>query len=403
MERNICIHGHFYQPPRENPWLEDVELQDSAYPYHDWNERITDECYQPNTASRILSEDGWINKIVNNYSKISFNFGPTLLSWLEKNRPETYQAIIDADKKSIKNFSGHGSALAQAYNHIIMPLASKRDKETQIKWGIKDFEHRFGRKPVGMWLPEAAVDQETLDLLAGAGIGFTILAPYQARRVRKLGTDKWQEIGPGGVDTKMAYLVRTAGGGSIMVFFYDGLISSAVAFERLLSNGERFAVRLVEGFGGEKTSAQLVNIATDGETFGHHHRHGDMALAYALDFIEANGLAKITNYPEFLTNNPPAYEAEIRENTAWSCAHGVERWRNDCGCNTGLHPGWAQSWRAPLRKALNWLGNKVARNYEEMAAQYFKDPWEARNDYIEVIMDRSPEYLQHWLEKHCAP
>ncbi|MEW6423262.1 MAG: DUF3536 domain-containing protein [Bacillota bacterium] len=402
MDRYICIHGHFYQPPRENPWLEDVELQDTAYPYHDWNERITAECYEPNTASRILDGDGWIKRILNNYTKISFNFGPTLLSWVEKNEPEVYRAVIAADRESSRNFSGHGSALAQAYNHVIMPLANRRDKYTQVLWGIKDFEHRFGRRPEGMWLPETAVDLETLDIMAEQGIRFTILAPYQARRVRKIGSGNWHDIGPRGLDTTVPYQVRLPGTGrTINVFFYNMDISRAVAFEKLLANGERFANRLLGGFNDERQSAQLVNIATDGETYGHHHRHGDMALAYALHYIEANKLARITNYAEFLERHPPTLEAEINENTSWSCAHGVERWRNNCGCNSGMRPGWSQAWRAPLRNALNWLRNALAPRYEEKARQYLKDPWAARDDYIAVVLDRSPESVHRFLERHA--
>ncbi|MFZ5644317.1 MAG: DUF3536 domain-containing protein [Bacillota bacterium] len=401
MDRYICIHGHFYQPPRENPWLEDVEFQDSAYPYHDWNERITDECYEPNTSSRILSEDGWIKRIADNYSKMSFNFGPTLLSWMEINRPEVYRAIIESDIKSRDNFSGHGSALAQAYNHIIMPLANRRDKTTQVIWGIKDFEHRFGRKPEGMWLPETAVDLETLDIMAQYGIAFTILAPYQARRVRKIGTDRWNDIGHEGIDTTMPYVVRTGDNGrSICVFFYNGAISSAVAFERLLSNGERFAMRLLGAFQEELAGSQLVNIATDGETYGHHHRHGDMALAYATHFIETKKLARIINYPEYLKKFPPGYEVEIKEESSWSCAHGVERWRGNCGCNSGLHPGWGQAWRSPLRKGLNWLRDEAALIYEEMALEYFKNPWEVRNNYIDVVLNRTPEKIREFIGKY---
>ncbi len=402
MERYICIHGHFYQPPRENPWLENIELQDSAYPYHDWNERITAECYEPNTASRILDPDGWIKKIVNNYTKISFNFGPTLLSWLKTNEPDVYCAIIEADRESQKNFSGHGCAFAQAYNHMIMPLANRRDKYTQVIWGIKDFEDRFGRRPEGMWLPETAVDLETLDIMAELGIHFTVLAPYQARRYRKIGASNWSEAGHKGIDITMPYLIRLPDSGrTINVFFYNGEISRAVAFEKLLTNGERFAQRLLGGFYEEKSAPQLVNIATDGETYGHHHRHGDMALAYALHYIESNRLARITNYAEYLEQHPPTHEVEINENTSWSCAHGVERWRNNCGCNSGLRPGWSQAWRAPLRNALNWLRNTAAPLYEERARQFLKDPWAARNDYITVILDRSPEGLQRFLAKHA--
>lgn len=400
MNKHICIHGHFYQPPRENPWLEDIEFQDAAYPYHDWNEKITDECYEPNATSRILGEDGWIKRIVDNYSKINFNFGPTLLSWMEANRPEVYRAIIESDGKSSSNFSGHGSAMAQAYNHIIMPLANSRDKETQVIWGIRDFEYRFGRKPEGMWLPETAVDLETLDIMVRHGIKFTVLAPYQASRFRKKGEVLWRDTGSG-IDTTRPYSVQTGkAGGIINVFFYDGGVSAAVAFEKLLSNGDRFAQRLLAAFDQSREGPLLVNIATDGETFGHHHRHGDMALAYAIHYIENNNLAVITNYSQYLKRYPPEYEVEIKENSSWSCAHGVERWRSNCGCNSGLHPGWGQEWRKPLRNALNLLRDLAAPQYEKMAAKYLKDPWEARNDYIEVINRRTPEYLEGWLKKH---
>ncbi len=402
MERYICIHGHFYQPPRENPWLEAVELQDSAYPYHDWNERITDECYAPNAASRILNGKGRIKKIVNNYSKISFNFGPTLLSWLEINEPEVYQAILEADQESQKRFSGHGSAIAQTYNHMIMPLANRRDKYTQVIWGIRDFEHRFCRKPEGMWLPETAVDLETLEIMAEQGIKFTILAPHQARKVRKIGSDNWQEVGPGGIDPTMPYQVRFRSSGKLLnIFFYDGPISRSVAFEDLLISGEYFAHRLLSGFLDSRTWHQIVNIATDGETYGHHHRHGDMALAYALDYIEANKLALITNYGEYLEKHPPTHEVEIIDNTSWSCAHGVERWRNNCGCNSGMHPGWSQAWRAPLRNALNWLRNTLAPQFEQLCQVYLRDPWSARNDYISVILNRSDASIQGFLRKHA--
>lgn len=402
MNRYICIHGHFYQPPRENPWLEDIELQDAAYPYHDWNKRITAECYEPNTASRILDNYGWIKKIVNNYVKISFNFGPTLLSWMETNEPDVYQKIIEADQESQQNFSGHGSALAQAYNHIIMPLANRRDKYTQIIWGIKDFVRHFGRLPEGMWLPETAVDLETLSIMAEQGILFIILAPSQARRVRKISAGNWQEVGPKGIDTFLPYRVYLPNSErTINAFFYNSEVSCAVAFEKLLDDGERFAKRLLGGFREECSAPQLVSIATDGETYGHHHRHGDMALAYALDYIESNKLAQITNYGEYLEQHPPTYEVEVKEGTSWSCVHGVERWRSNCGCNSELHPGWSQAWRAPLRNALNWLRNKLVPHYEERAGQYLKDPWAARDDYLAVIYDRSPGNLHHFLEKHA--
>jgi len=271
MSRFICIHGHFYQPPRENPWLEEVELQDSAYPYHDWNERITAECYAPNTASRTLDAERKIIDIVNNYSKISFNFGPSLLSWLERHKPDVYQAVIEADKKSQGLFSGHGSALAQAYNHLIMPLANSQDKRTQVIWGIRDFQYRFHREPEGMWLAETAVDLQTLEFLAEHQIKFTILAPSQAHKVRKINDGKWHDVSGGKIDPKAPYICRLPSGKSIALFFYDGPISHELAFGRLLKSGEGFAKKLISAFPKDNQEPQLVHIATDGETYGHHH------------------------------------------------------------------------------------------------------------------------------------
>ncbi|MCL2336286.1 MAG: glycoside hydrolase, partial [Firmicutes bacterium] len=283
MDRYLCIHGHFYQPPRENPWLEAVELQDSARPYHDWNERITAECYAPNTAARILNEQGLIMDIVNNYSKISYNFGPTLLDWLKYNNREVYQSVLDSDRESRERFSGHGSAFAQAYNHMIMPLANRNDKYTQVYWGLRDFASRFGRPAAGMWLPETAVDLETLDIMAELGVKFTVLTQYQAKRVRAINGGQWQEVGPAGIDSTMCYRLNLPDSGrSINIFFYNGPIAQAVAFEKLLANGDRFVQRLMGGFQENLGRLQLVSIATDGETYGHHHRHGQMALAYAL-------------------------------------------------------------------------------------------------------------------------
>jgi alpha-amylase/alpha-mannosidase (GH57 family) len=399
MERFICIHAHFYQPPRENPWLEIVERQESAYPYHDWNERITAECYAPNGASRILDNQDRILEIVNNYSRISFNFGPTLLSWMKENRPETYRCILESDMESRRRFSGHGSALAQGYNHMILPLANSRDKYTQMLWGIRDFERRFGRFPEGIWLPETAVDLETLDILAELGIKFTILAPRQAGRIRKIGGRSWKDISGGRIDPSRAYLAKLPSGRKINLFFYDGPISQAVAFEKLLNRGEQFAARLKSGFSDGRDCPQLVHIATDGETYGHHHRYGEMALAYALHHIESNGIAKLTNYGEFLERFPPTHEVQIVENTSWSCVHGVERWRSNCGCNTG-RPDWNQEWRKPLRDALDYLRDSVASLFQRHAGELLRDPWAARNDYIDVVLDRSPESLWIFFEKH---
>ncbi len=400
MEKYICIHGHFYQPPRENAWLEAIEVQDSAHPYHDWNERISAECYGPNAASRILNEEGAITNIVNNYAKISYNFGPTLLSWMEQNDREAYDAILEADRLSIQTF-GHGSALAQVYNHMIMPLANSADKETQVVWGIRDFVHRFNRQPEGMWLAETAVDTETLEVLVRNDIRFTILAPRQAKSFRKLGEEVWTSADET-FSTRHPYICRLPSGNTITLFFYDGDISQAVAFNGLLNDGRLLADRLLAGFDESADEVQLCHIATDGETYGHHHKHGDMALAFCLDYIERNSDAKLTNYAQYLSLVAPAYEIEIHENSSWSCVHGVERWRNDCGCNTGGKPDWHQRWRQPLRDTLDWLREELWKIFEQTGALMFKDPVAARNDYINVILKRSDETIRKFMREHCS-
>ncbi len=402
VERFICIHGHFYQPPRENPWLEAVELQDSAYPYHDWNERITTECYAANAAARILDGKGYIERIANNYARISFNVGPTLLAWLEEHAHDAYEAIVVADRESVGRFSGHGSALAQAYNHLIMPLASRRDKVTQVRWGVADFRRRFGREPEGMWLPETAVDLETLEVLAEHGLRFTILAPHQASRVRRLGERAWREVPGGSVDPTTPYTVNLPSGRSIAVFFYDGPVSRAVAFERLLTRGEDLAHRLAGTFNDSRPWPQLAHIATDGETYGHHHRFGEMALAYALQLIETEKLARLTNYGEFLELHPPTDEAQVVPGTSWSCSHGIERWRADCGCDGGSHPSWNQAWRGPLREAFDWLRDALTAHFHGRGRELLRDPDGARDDYIAVVLDRSPERVSEFLARHAA-
>ncbi len=399
MECFACIHCHFYQPPRENPWLEAVEAQDSASPHHDWNERIARECYLPNGASRILDSQSNIAKIVNNYARISFNFGPTLLSWMEEHAPEGYQRILDGDRESVELFSGHGAALAQAYNHIILPLANSRDKRTQILWGIKDFRLRFQRDPEGMWLPETAVDTETLEILSGEGIKFTILAPSQAGQLREDKTSSWIDL-EYGIDSRRAYGCDLPSGNSMGLFFYDGALATAVAFERLLYNGENFARRLLSRFDPEGDSAQLMHIATDGETYGHHHPHGDMALAYALQYIEEQRLARLTNYGEYFSQHPPTQEARIKEKTAWSCVHGVGRWKRNCGCNSGGHAQWNQEWRGPLRLAFDWLRDELASDFLREATKLLIDPWLARDEYADVVLDRSSASVDRFLTLH---
>ncbi|MEW6116429.1 MAG: DUF3536 domain-containing protein [Nitrospirota bacterium] len=402
MVRYVCIHGHFYQPPRENPWLEEVEVQDSAYPYHDWNERITAECYLPNAASRLLGPGGKIIGIFNNYAHMSFDFGPPLLSWMEKNKPDAYRRIIESDRLSAERFSGHGSALAQCYNHMIMPLANTRDKRTQVIWGIRDFQKRFGRDPEGMWLPECAVDSETLDILAEHGIKFTILAPWQVTHIRKMEERAvWQELEWGAIDTTMAYRCNLPSGRSINLFFYEGATAYAIASAGLLKSGDVFVRRLLDIFRDKDGHPQLAHIANDGESYGHHHRHGDMALAYCLHTIASQGLATLTNYGEFLERHPPTHEIKIRENSSWSCIHGVERWRSDCGCNSGQFPHWNQKWRKPLRDALDELRDELAPAYEHDMRDYVKDPWAMRDGLITCILDRSSENMERFLKQHA--
>lgn len=397
----VCIHGHFYQPPRENAWLGVIERQDSAAPFHNWNERINFECYAPNTAARILDEGKRIQQIINNYARISFNFGPTLLSWLELADPEAYQSILRADRLSLERFNGHGSAIAQVHSHLILPLANQRDKETQVIWGIRDFESRFQRVPEGMWLAETAVNTETLEVLADNGIQYTILAPRQAKAVRPLnGNDQWRGVHAESIDSRQPYLVQLPSGKTIAVFFYHGALSQAVAFDGLLNNGRHFAERLTSAFGSH-SEPQLVHIATDGESYGHHHRYGEMALAACLHHIETHQTAQLINYGAFLEKFPPTMEAQIHENSSWSCAHGVERWRSNCGCNSGGNPGWTQEWRAPLRNTLNWLRDELAPVFEQEGGKLLIDVWAARNDYIDIILDRNATTERLFFEKHA--
>jgi alpha-amylase/alpha-mannosidase (GH57 family) len=398
-KRFVCVHGHFYQPPRENPWLETVETQDSAAPYHDWNERICAECYATNGAARIMNNDNMITRIVNNYARISFNFGPTLLSWLKENAQRTYRMILDGERRSRKTFRGHSSAMAQVYNHIILPLASQQDRITQIRWGIADYQNHYGAPPEGMWLAETAADADSLELLAQHGIKFTLLAPHQCKRIRPLKEGAaWTDTPGATVDTTHPYLVHFASGVSMAVFFYNGPVSRAIAFEGLLNSGESFAGRLKAGF-KDAPQPQLVHVATDGESYGHHHKHGEMALAYALRLLEEDKTVRLTNYGSFLEQFPPEYECEIEDNTSWSCMHGVERWRSNCGCNGGT-PGFNQAWRAPLRQALDELRDGLVPLTEQEGATLFKDVWAARDAYIDVILDRTPETVDRFFLAH---
>ena len=395
--RFVAIHGHFYQPPRESPWLERVEVQDSAAPFHDWNARVTAECYAPNTAARRVDAQNRILDVVDNFAALAFDIGPTLMAWLEAERPDVYRAILAADETS-RAARGQGNAIAQAYGHAILPLCSRRDKVTQVRWGLADFRHRFGREAHGMWLPETAADRETLEVLAEEGVRFTLLAPSQAAGVREPGGE-WR---PGAaLDPRRAYRWEGGRARELALFFYDGPVSHAVAFDGLLRSGDALATRLLAGFDETAPYPQLVQIATDGETYGHHHRFGEMALAAACARIEASGAATLTSHAAFLAAHPPTMEARVVDGSSWSCAHGVERWRGDCGCRAGRHHGWHQRWRAPLREALDWLRDSVDPLYEARAASLLKDPWAARDAYVEVLLDRTPASVTAFLDRHA--
>lgn len=401
MNRYLCVHGHFYQPPRENPWTGRIGTEASAAPYRNWNERITEECYRPNARTLLLERDGASRELPPNYSRMSFNFGPTLLAWLDGHAEDVSAAIRRADRDSRERFSGHGAAIAQAYNHPILPLANARDRRTQVWWGIRDFEHRFGRSPEGMWLPETAVDRATLEILADFGIRFTILAPEQASRVRPSGSDtEWNDVSGGRIDPRKAYAIRLPSGRELALFFYDGPVSHAIAFGALSEGGEALARRL-GSLASDTPEPQLLHVATDGETYGHHHPGGERVLAEALDEIERSGFARLTSYGEFLSLHPPRDEVEIVENTAWSCAHGLGRWRDDCTCRTGSNPGWVQIWRGPLREALDRLRDSLAEVFEDRGRAIFPDPWAARDASIEIVLDPSPAVFEDFLRRHA--
>ncbi|MEP0853822.1 DUF3536 domain-containing protein [Funiculus sociatus GB1-A4] len=424
----VTVHGHFYQPPRENPYLDAIERQPSAAPFHDWNERIHHECYRPNAFARVLNERGELVEIVNNYEYLSFNIGPTLMSWLERYDVEVYQRIVEADRKSCDRLNGHGNAIAQVYNHIIMPLANERDKQTQIRWGKEDFRSRFGRDPEGMWLAETAVDYATLEALVAEGIKFIVLAPSQAERCRLIPTDEqpvtqWLEVGGSQIDPTRPYRCYLTGNRGlgigdwelgdhlpspttdpqslpyIDIFFYDGPISRDMGFNDVLGWAGTFAGRIGSAVRGDHRQSQLISVATDGETFGHHKGGTEKTLAFAFTHELPRRGWTVTNYAHYLSLNTPKWEVELKPVTAWSCAHGVNRWQDDCGCG-GEGGVWHQKWRRPLRTALDWLRDQLAKVYEEHGKQVFRDPWQARDEYIQVIRDRSPANVEKFLTRH---
>ncbi|WP_416670285.1 DUF3536 domain-containing protein [Egbenema bharatensis] len=414
----VTVHGHFYQPPRENPYLNTIERQPSAASFHDWNERIHYECYRPNAFARVLNDREEVIGIVNNFEYLSFNIGPTLMSWLERHDVEVYRRIIEADRKSCERLNGHGNAIAQVYNHIIMPLASERDKYTQIRWGKADFRSRFGRDPEGMWLAETAVDYATLEALVQEGIKFIILAPSQAQRCRPMPTadhpnPEWREVGGSQIDPIQPYRCYLRGQDHssdphsplptphlpyIDIFFYDGPISRDMGFDDVLSSSGHLAGRIGQAVRGDHRPSQLIAVATDGETFGHHKGGTEKALAYAFTEEFPRRGWTVTNFAHYLSLSPPTWEVELKPVTAWSCSHGVDRWQEDCGCGGGGH--WNQKWRRPLRDSLDWLRDQLVKVYEETGRKFFNDPWATRDEYIQVILDRSPVNINRFFSRH---
>jgi alpha-amylase/alpha-mannosidase (GH57 family) len=402
----LVIHGHFYQPPRENPWTDTVEREAGAHPFHDWNERIYYECYRANAFARIADRYNRVQSIVNNYQGINFNFGPTLLTWLERHHPKTYERILEADRESARQRNGHGNAIAQSYNHTILPLSNERDRRTQIRWGIEDFRFRFKRDPESLWLPETACDDATLGALIDEGLAYVILSPFQAERVRHIGGSEWRTVSGGNIDTSIPYRYfhRDGSGRSIAVFFYNGGLARSIAFEGALASSRALVERFQQA--AQAGEGKLVSVATDGETYGHHFRFGDRGLAYALEVeAEPQGL-RVTNYGEYLEEHPATWEVEIGrglegEGTSWSCAHGVSRWIRDCGCTTDSTEGWTQKWRTPLRAALDFLRDDAAKHFEEAAGSLFLDPWAARDDYIKLVVSRH-RFREEFLYRHAG-
>jgi alpha-amylase/alpha-mannosidase (GH57 family) len=407
MPIHLVMHGHFYQPPRENPWTGTIERQVSAAPFPDWNARIADECYLPNARSRVLDEQGRIQDIVNNYDRLSFNFGPTLLAWLAQAAPEGLAALVRADRESRARL-GHGNAIGQAYNHMILPLATRRDRWTQIRWGIRVFEHHFGRRPEALWLPETAVDPLSLEILIQAGMQYVILSPLQAARWRPLGSTTWETCAEAVLDTRRPYrwlcrdaVGRPQGDRGIDVCFYHAPLSRGISFQHYLRDAPLLADRIVEaaaGGGGDP----LLLVATDGESYGHHERFGDMCLANLFAREAPRRDIRPTNPAAYLAAHRPAWEVELQPMSAWSCSHGVGRWSEDCGCSTGGGPGWNQAWRRPLRQGLDRLRDALAPIFAEEAAPLLADPWAARDEYIDLLLDRTPAAREAFLARHRA-
>lgn len=406
MDKNkfLSIHCHFYQPPREDAYTGEINIQPSAAPFHDWNERIFQECYKPNSNAVIVDEYDNVTERVNNYEYLNFNFGATLFHWIKKHHPKTYELILEADRKSVKKYNGHGNAIAMVYNHIIMPLANKRDKITQVYWAIKDFIFHFNRAPEAIWLPETACNNDTIDVLIDFGFKYIILDPSQAAQIRKIKKGRWKNVTGGKIDPKMPYRCYRDYEKEkfIDIFFYDGPLSRNIAFDDHIYDGIKLRDRLLQSIDRKRKGNQIISSAIDGETFGHHKHFSDRTLAYLFkELIDKSEFENI-NLGYYLEKNPPEYEVKIYEGekgegTSWSCLHGVGRWKENCGCSGGGEEGWNQEWRTPLRDALNFLNDECYKIYEEISSYFLKDPFHARNDYIEIILKPELKTIEEYF------
>ena len=394
MSRMVCIHGHFYQPPRENPQTGVIPNQPSASPFDNWNDRILKECYQANTSVEIVDVQGHPT-ILNNFDWISFNIGPTLFSWMTEHHPVTAQKIVEAHHRSLER-TGHSNALAQAYHHSILPLADHFDKETEIRWGLADYHHHFGVSAEGMWLAETAVDTDTLEVLATFDVQFVVLAPRQAQAVCVDGD--WTAVNEDTLDTSIPYLCELPSGRTITLYFYEPQLAMDVAFRGALNNGVQFAER-IEKEVHRLSPNGLLHFATDGESYGHHHRHGEIALGFCLNRLLDSGVSLI-NYGAHLEQNPPTTRVKIVEKSSWSCVHGVGRWSENCGCVIDPALSGQQYWRTELRTFMNRLRDVTRTIYRSECHTWLTDPMMLRHRWKEAVLTGSERALvQEFLKE----
>lgn len=381
--RYVIIHGHFYQPPRESPWTGLISPEPTAAPFPNWNERILSECYTANAHAHMM--EGTVVHVRNNYESLSFNVGPTLASWMERHGKTAYRAIRRGDELSRERCGGHGNAIAQSYNHSILPLLSARDRELQIAWGIEDFVYRFRRRPEGIWMPECAADDDTLEAIAAAGLKFTIVAADQGRF-----------NGPRADSRAAGPFIWRGREHTLAIFRFDRPLSGEIAFGDLLNDGAKMADRLTETALALEPGAALL-VATDGETFGHHKKTGASELARALTLLERRGDIMLANLGEYLASHAPDGSFEMNGPTSWSCEHGVARWHSNCGC--GGNPGTTQEWREPLFDAMQFVKNHTDAMYQRFAPAMVEDAAGALNESVRIFLDPQPAVQEEFFVK----